>query len=765
MERLGLKLGGMSGADCAAKVAAIITDVPGVIKSNVNFDLEQATIDYNRQQTNPAEIVQAVRTAGYQAISLAEPLIQSIEPMVPLPERVEAEDIDLKLLVAIVCTLLVVFGMLPGILDREISWIPDWLSDPLGQLILTTPVQLWCGQSVLIGAWNAARQLRFGLNMLIVLSTGTAYLYSLFGTFAPQAIGIPQNSHPHLYYQISAVGITLLLVGIQVEQNAIGKTVSSIAKLAQLQPQVARILEGGAEITRPAEQVQLNQVVAVHPGEYIPVEGTIIAGESMVDESMVTGKSQPVIKQIGDDAIGATLNYTGSLNIEVSRVGTDTLLAQMMKLVAQAQVTKAPIYRFTERVARSFVPIAILIVSSTSLAWLILAGDRSMALITGVSVSILAYPCAVGLATPTAIMVGTAKGAEQGILIKNGASLELLDRVKTIVFDKTGTLTIGQLVVTDFIPVVDTYHGDELSILQLAASVEYPSAHPLANAIVDYATSKNLSVMPVTEFQAIVGSGVEGVVDGKLVQVGSSEWIATLVINGVMQIANQQILTSYERQWETEGKTVVWLAIDGEIAGIIGITDEIKPRAIETITRLKQLGLEVILLTGDNWANAQRLARRVGIDRVFAQVQPQGKAELIQSLQATMVGKHRSIVAMVGDGLNDAPALAQADVGIAMGEGHEIAISASDITIVSPSLQAIITAIELSRATLTNVHQNLLLAFIFNLISIPIAAGLFYPVWGWLLTPLLATGAMGLSSLLVVANALRLNKFRPTSRS
>ena len=328
--------------------------------------------------------------------------------------------------------------------------------------------------------------------------------------------------------------------------------------------------------------------------------------------------------------------------------------------------------------------------------------------------------------------------------------------------DKTGTLTIGKPVVTNFIPVIDSYHGDESNVLQLAGSVEHYSEHPLATAIVNYAVFRKLRVLPVEKFQAIVGSGVEGVVNGKLVQIGAPEWIATQIVNGVMQIANQQILNSYQQQWETAGKTVVWMAIDSEIAGIIAITDEVKPSAIETIARLKELGLEVVLLTGDNLANAQRLARRVGIDRVFAQVKPQGKTEIIQTLQSTNDGKRQPIVAMVGDGINDAPALAQADVGIAMGTGTDIAIAASDVTIISPNLQAIVIAIELSRATLINIKQNLFFALIFNIIGIPIAAGVFYPIFGWLLNPMLAGGAMALSSVTVVTNALRLKRFRPS---
>jgi P-type Cu+ transporter len=689
---------------------------------------------------------------------------QSIEPNPPITPifvsrrgRVEAEDRDLQLLVSIICSLLLVLGSLPLMFDREINWIPEWLGDPVGQLILTTPVQFWCGRSMMVGAWQAARQMKSNLNTFTLISTGTAYLYSVLGTFAPRSIGTLQP--PHLYYQFAAVTIALILLGQQLEQNAQGKTIAAIDHLIQIQPQVARIIENGTEIILPIEQIQPHQIVAVRPGEHIPVDGMIIAGESMVDESMVTGESQPITKQIGDAVIGATLNYTSSLNIQVTRVGTETFLAQIIQLIDRAQLDKPPMIRSIDRVAGYLGPFVVVVAGITSLAWSILTGDLPVALTMGVSVLMIACPAALGLAAPIAIMVGTAKGKERGILIKSGASLELLDRVKTIVFDKTGTLTIGKPVVTDFIPVVDSYHGNELKILQLAGSVEAHSGHPLATAIVDYAASKQLPVVPVEGFQSIGGSGVQGVVAGKLVQIGSREWIATLATDGVMQIANHQILTRYEQQWEAEGKRVVWLTIDHELAGIIGIIDEVKLTAIATISRLKKLGLEVILLTGDHVANAQRLARRVGIDRVLSQVLPQGKADTIRTLQSKLVGKRRALVAMVGDGINDAPALAQADVGIAMSTGNDLTIATSDVTIVSPNLHAIITAIELSRATSNSIKQNLALAVMFNLIGITIATGVFVPIFGWLIDPRLAGGIMTLSLGSVVANALRLNSF------
>jgi P-type Cu+ transporter len=760
MERLGLKLGGMSCAACANTVDRVIARIPGVVESNVNFALELATVEYDRHKTTAAAIIEAVTTAGYQATSIGNSLESTATVALTQRDRVEEPNIDLKLLIAILISGLLIIGSLPMMLGRELNWIPVWLQQPIGQLILATPVQFWCGQSFLVGAIQAARHRRSNMNTLIALGTGATYLYSLVGTFAPALISTPNLLHPHLYYETSAVIIALILLGKQLEHRAKGQTKSAIQKLINLQPQVARITEGGEEAYVPIERVRVNQIVTVRPGESIPVDGIVIAGESTVDESTITGESNPVTKRIGDEIIGATINYTGSLNIQVTRVGNETFLAQIIELVARAQAEKAPIQRLADRVTGYFVPIVILIAIATSLLWWLSTKNLSLAMTTGVGVLIIACPCALGLATPTAIMVGTGKGAERGILIKSGASLELLHRVNTIVFDKTGTLTLGKPIVTDFIPVVDKYHGTELDILQLAASLEASSEHPLGAAIVNYAKERELVLKSVDKFQAKIGSGVEGVIDRKLIQVGSSTWFDTLNITTVLQLANHRILTNYQQQWEAAGKTVVWVAIDKEIAGIFGITDAVKPSAATTVTRLKKLGLEVVLLTGDNLPNAERLAKSLGIDRVFAQVKPQGKAEVIKTLQSTFSGKHRSIVAMVGDGINDAPALAQADVGISLGTGTDIAIAASDVTIISPDLQAIITAIKLSRATLTNIKQNLFFAFIYNIIGIPIAAGIFYPVFGWLLNPAIAGGAMAFSSVSVVANALRLRKLK-----
>jgi Cu+-exporting ATPase len=752
MKRITLKLGGMSCAACANTIEQAIAEVPGVSQSSVNFTLESASITYDEGKISISALIQAIEGVGYRATPVASPLL----PPTGDPDAT----LGLKLLIAVILTGLVMIGSVPIMLGREIGWIHPWLQHPIGQLGLTIPVQFWCGSSFLIGAWTSAKHRQTNMNTLIAVGTLATFFYSLVATFYPESFVKNHHASPHLYYETSAVIITLILLGKQLERRAKGKTTSAIYKLASLQAKFARVIENEEEISLPIEQVRINDIVIVRPGESIPIDGIVITGKSTVDESMITGESKLVTKQSGDEVIGATINHTGSLKIQVTKIGADTFLAQMIQLVTQAQTEKAPIQRLADRVTGYFVPIAMAIALVTSLIWWVITSDLSMALTTGVGVLIIACPCALGLATPTAIVVSTGKGAERGILIKSAASLELLHRINTIVFDKTGTLTLGKPTVTDFLPIVDRYRGKELDILQLVASVEYESEHPLGQAIVNYAKTNAIDLLKVDRFQAIPGGGVQGIVDRKLIQVGSYNWILSLGVDTVVQATNKNILIDYQQQWEAAEKTVIWMAINGEIAGIIGIADAVKSTAIPMIKRLKQLGLEIVLLTGDNQKTAEKLATELGIDRVFAQVKPQEKVAIIRQLQAPIDRQHRPIVAMVGDGINDAPALAQADVGIAMGTGTDIAIAASDITIVSTDLQAIITAVKLSRSTLNNIKQNLFFAFIYNLIGIPIAAGLFYPLFGWLLNPAIAGGAMAMSSLSVVTNALRLKHFK-----
>ncbi|BAZ37528.1 cation-transporting ATPase [Calothrix sp. NIES-4101] len=616
------------------------------------------------------------------------------------------------------------------------------------QLVLTTPVQFWCGYSFYVNTWKAFKRHAATMDTLIALGTSAAYFYSLFATLFP-GFFIAQGLMPDVYYETCAVVITLILLGRLFENRAKGQTSEAIRKLIGLQAKTARLIRNGREIDVPIEQVEIGDVVLVRPGEKIPVDGEVVDGTSTVDEAMVTGESVPVKKQPGDEVIGATINKTGSFKFRATRVGKDTVLAQIVQLVQQAQGSKAPIQRLADQVTGWFVPAVIAIAILTFIIWYNIMGNVTLALITTVGVLIIACPCALGLATPTSVMVGTGKGAENGILIKGAESLEIAHQIQTIVLDKTGTITQGKPTVTDFLTVDGTRNGNELKLIQLAASLERNSEHPLAEAVVRYAQTQEVSLADVKDFEAVAGSGVQGIVSNRLVQIGTQRWMEELSIN-------TQALQQDKERLEYLGKTAVWLAVDGEIKGLMGIADAIKPTSTQAVRALQRLGLEVVMLTGDNRRTAESIAHEVGIKRVLAEVRPDQKAATVQAIQAE--GK---IVAMVGDGINDAPALAQADVGIAIGTGTDVAIAASDITLISGDLQGIVTAIQLSRATIRNIRQNLFFAFIYNVAGIPIAAGILFPFFGWLLNPIIAGAAMAFSSVSVVTNALRLRNFQP----
>ncbi|NEQ69322.1 MAG: copper-translocating P-type ATPase, partial [Symploca sp. SIO2D2] len=641
--------------------------------------------------------------------------------------------------------------------------------------------------------------------------TGTAYLYSVFATIFPSFF-LAQNLQPEVYYEAAAVIITLILLGRLLENRARGQTSAAIRKLMGLQAKTARVIRGGQEMDLPLEEVIPGDLIVVRPGEKIPVDGQVMEGSSTVDESMVTGEPIPVKKQAGEEVIGATINKTGSFTFEASRVGKDTVLAQIVQLVQEAQGSKAPIQRLADRITAWFVPGVMAVAIATFVIWWKIMGNLSFAIITTVGVLVIACPCALGLATPTSIMVGTGKGAENGILIKGGDSLELAHKIQTIVLDKTGTITQGKPTVTDYVTVKGTANSNEIRLLQLAAAVEWYSEHPLAEAVVQYAQSQGvqLPLPKVDNFEAVAGMGVQGIVsssveylhfggnkaegslakplpqarqraEGKeegckvernnhclseldiiystsevgntdskqpyVVQIGTQHWMDTLGIT-------TQSLQSQQQAWEAAAKTTAWIAVDGQVEGLVGIADAVKSSSVEAVRNLHNMGLEVVMLTGDNPSTAKAIASKLDIKRVFAGVKPDQKAAKIKTLQGE--GK---TVAMVGDGINDAPALAQADVGIAIGTGTDIAMAASDITLISGDLQSIVTAIKLSRATMVNIRQNLFFAYIYNIFSIPIAAGILYPFFGWLLNPVIAGAAMALSSVSVVTNALRLRKF------
>lgn len=586
------------------------------------------------------------------------------------------------------------------------------------------------------------------MDTLIALGTSAAYFYSLFVTLFPGFL-TSQGLEPSVYYETAAVVISLILLGRLFENRARGQTSEAIRKLMGLQAKTARVIRNGQEVDIAIADVQLEDVILVRPGEKIPVDGEIIDGASTIDEAMVTGESVAVKKQPGDQVIGATMNKTGSFKFRATRIGKDTFLAQIVKLVQQAQGSKAPIQRLADQVTGWFVPVVIAIAIATFIIWYNFMGNVTLAIINTVGVLIIACPCALGLATPTSIMVGTGKGAENGILIKGADSLELAHKLQTIVLDKTGTLTQGKPTVTDFVTVKGTANSNELKLLQLAAAVERNSEHPLAEAVVQYAQSQEVQLTQAQDFEAIAGSGVQGYVSSQRIQIGTQRWMSELGID-------TRSLQEHWERLETLGKTVVGMAVDGKMEGIMGISDALKPSSAQAVRTLQKLGLEVVMLTGDNRRTAQVIAQEVGIKRVMAEVRPEQKAAHVKQLQAE--GK---IVAMVGDGINDAPALAQADVGIAIGTGTDVAIAASDITLISGDLQGIITAIQLSRATMGNIRQNLFFAFIYNVAGIPLAAGILFPFFGWLLSPIIAGAAMAFSSVSVVTNALRLRNFKP----
>jgi P-type Cu+ transporter len=748
MDTTTLKLRGMSCAACANNIEEAIRSVPGVDTCSVNFGAEQATVTYNADKTGVAAIQEAVDAAGYSAQPLQDDILAPEDDAERRERQAEHRKLTRKVWLSGIVSTILVIGSLPAMTGLPVPFIPMWLHHPWLQLVLTAPVLFWAGSGFFVNAWKAVKRHTATMDTLVAIGTGTAYLYSLFPTFLPQWF-VAQGLSPDVYFEAAAVIIALILLGRLLENRAKGQTSEAIRKLMGLQARTARVIRKGQEVDVPIAEVVTGDVILVRPGEKIPVDGAIIDGASTIDEAMVTGESVPVKKRAGDEVIGATLNKTGSFKFRATRVGKDTFLAQIVKLVQQAQGSKAPIQRLADRVTGWFVPAVIAIAILTFILWYNVMGNVTMALITTVGVLIIACPCALGLATPTSIMVGTGKGAENGILIKGAESLELAHKIQTIVLDKTGTITQGKPTVTDFFAVNGTANGNELKLLRLAAAVERNSEHPLAEAVVQYAQTQGIELTDAQEFEAIAGSGVQAHASDRFVKIGTHRWMNE---SGIDTSALQQ-------QWdklEYLGKTVIWIAVDDKIEGIMGIADAVKPSSVNAIRAMQKLGLEVVMLTGDNRRTAEVIAREVGIQRVLAEVRPEQKAATVAKIQSE--GK---IVAMVGDGINDAPALAQADVGMAIGTGTDVAIAASDITLISGDLHGIVTAIQLSRATIRNIRQNLFFAFVYNVIGIPIAAGILYPVFGWLLSPIVAGAAMAFSSVSVVTNALRLRSFKP----
>ncbi|MGD1951351.1 MAG: heavy metal translocating P-type ATPase [Leptolyngbyaceae cyanobacterium] len=745
MTTVTLTLKGMSCAACANTIETAIRRVPGVDRAQVNFATEQASVVYDESRTDLIHIQAAVANAGYRAVG--KTVAQEKHT-----ERKQRQTLLSRVVVSNLIGATLIVGTMPVMLGMHLPGWPMVLHNAWVQLALSTPVLFWCGQSFFIGAWKAFTHRAANMNTLVALGTGTAYFYSLFVTLFPHML-TAQGLKPDVYYEAAVVIIALLLLGRYLESRAKKQTSAAIRKLMGLQPKTARVIRQEKEQDIPIEHVVVGDIVVVRPGEKIPVDGNVLSGTSTVDESMVTGEPIPVQKQPGDEVIGATINKTGSFRLRAARVGRDTVLAQIVQLVQAAQGSKAPIQKLADQVTGWFVPAVIAIALLTFVLWFNLTGNTTLSLLTTVSVLIIACPCALGLATPTSIMVGTGKGAENGILIKDAESLEQAHRLHTIVVDKTGTLTQGKPTVTDYLTLQGTLLGTanrtETNLLQLAAAIENQSEHPLAAAIVNYAKAQGVEKLPaIYNFEAIVGSGVQSTVNGQQVHIGTDRWMQTLGVD-------TSPLQQPQRALAAEAKTTVWIAIDGKVEGLLGIADDLKPSSTKAVRTLQQMGLEVVMLTGDTSQTAASIAQKVGIRRYIASVRPEQKAAHVQQLQAQ--GKR---VAMVGDGINDAPALAQANVGISIGTGTDVAIAASDITLISGDLSGIVTAIRLSQATMANIRQNLFFAFIYNIVGIPVAAGILYPIFGWLLNPMIAGAAMAFSSVSVVANALRLRKFK-----
>jgi len=749
MQKAQLQLQGMACAACAANIEQAINQVVGIETCSVNFALSQAWVTFDSKRTNLGAIQEVIQDAGYLAWPLPQPGEDGDE-IERQSRRVEQQDLQRKVIFSGVVSVLLVVGSLPMMLGIPVAWIPPWLHNSWVQFAFSTPVLFWCGQGFFRGAWKAWRRHTSDMNTLVALGIGSAYLYSLNATFAPSYF-LNQGLRPEVYYETVVVVITLVLLGRLLENRARGQTSEAIHKLMGLQAKTAHVIRDGQEQDVPIQNVLVGDVILVRPGEKIPVDGEVIEGSSAVDEAMVTGEPIPAQKQVGDEVIGATLNKTGSFKFRASHVGKETLLAQIVKLVQEVQGSKAPIQRLVDQVTSWFVPMVLAIAILTFLLWLIITGNPNLAMVSTVGVLIIACPCALGLAVPTSVMVGTGKGAENGLLIKGAESLELIQKLQAILLDKTGTLTQGKPTVTDYSTVGHTSEDQDLRLLTRIAAVEHQSEHPLAEAIVRYAQAQGIGfpLPDVEAFEAIAGLGVQGRVLDRWVQIGTQRWMEQLGIDA-------SALNRECQAWEAAAKTVSWVAVDGEIVGLLGITDALKPSSAAAVKTLQRMGLEVVMLTGDNHRTANTIAQQVGIRRVFAEVRPDQKAAQVKVLQTE--GK---IVAMVGDGINDAPALAQADVGIAIGTGTDVAIAASDITLISGDLQGLVTAIQLGQATMRNIRQNLFWAFAYNTLGIPIAAGVLFPLFHWLLNPMIAGAAMAFSSISVVMNALRLRNFRP----
>jgi Cu+-exporting ATPase len=786
LQRVTIPISGMTCAACQSFVQRTLAGEAGVQDAAVNLMLHKATVTFDTDVTSTASLVEKIRGTGYGAeVPVLDQSVLDEQEKHDRDQLLEYKQLRTKAGVSLAAGIVAMILSMPlmsmtsvggmermkdplmswsmrtldPVLRRALPWTYAISSDAIRWFlfVLSAFIIAWAGRRFYVKAWSALLHKTADMNTLVALGTGAAFLYSAATTIAP-GFFLAHGIAPDTYFEAGILIIGLVLTGNTLESRAKGQTAVALRKLVQMQPKTARVLRDGVEYDLPLEVIQRDDLILVRPGERIPTDGEIISGKSSVDESMLTGESLPVEKTVRDRVMGGTLNQTGSFQYHATNLGGDSTLAQIVRLLREAQGARAPIQRLADRISAIFVPTVLGIAIVTFMAWHFLAPGVGImqGFAAAVTVLVIACPCAMGLAVPTAVMVATGRGATLGLLIKGGEALQKLEKIDTVVLDKTGTITAGRPEVTDILllpknsidVIGDDQHSPEDRVLRIAAALERASEHPLAAAVVRYAQQRGLNLPQPENFESQTGHGVVGIVEGNLTVIGN----AALMKNNSISV---QTLTAAAERLAEEGKTPLWVAINGSLAGIIAVADTVKPTSIQAIRQFHREGLRVVMLTGDNESTARAIARDVGVDDVIAGVLPAGKVDVIRRLQA----EHR-IVAMVGDGINDAPALAQAEVGITMASGSDVAMEAGDVTLMRSELTGVAVAVTLSRATMRVIRQNLFWAFIYNVIGIPLAAGVLYPVFGLLLSPVIASAAMALSSFSVVTNSLRLRTLK-----